>query len=101
MFTVDREVQVSIPMTPWVSRSFLAVPGRDYDAALEEGVSVPKFRVTFVGPAADEEVEASDLVDRPPFVDFVRIRGPKGSESSDLVARFKADDIDRVLRESD
>jgi hypothetical protein len=94
---VDQEVWLSVALSPWVSRRFLAFPGQTYDAPGEEG-AMAKYTITFVQAATlkreDEEVQADFYVDSPPFVDF---RQRAGSEIH-TVARYRMDDIRRILK---
>ena len=55
-----------------------------------------KFIIAFVGANRDdEEVEADTYVDRRPFVDF-RSKEPTGNWVT--VARYRADEIRRIIR---
>jgi hypothetical protein len=99
MFTVDRDVEVSVPLTEWVSERFHAEPGQVYDLALgERGAGqMAKFTIMFVQKTSreriDEDVQADRFVDAPPFVDFYAKRGG----ASVVVARYRAEDILRIL----
>jgi hypothetical protein len=98
-FQVDEPVWVSLPITDHVRHRFRAVPGRSYDAASRgEGARVAKFLITFVGGGSrpDEEVQADTFMDRPPFVDFYEDR----AGTSTLVARYRQEEVRRILRQS-
>ena len=99
-FTVDRAVLITRRLTPWVTTSFLAEPGRGYDAALSNGKGgcMAKFKITFVRGNRDAEtVEADHYSDHPPFVDFEVESEDRASW--DVVARFRADDIQQIMRQ--
>jgi hypothetical protein len=95
---VEQEVWLRVAITPWVSWRLLASPGVDYDSGLGEGEPMAKFTIQFVGNPAvpgarpDEVVDADKFVDKPPFVDFY-------APNSLLIARYRQDDIRRILRE--
>ncbi len=96
-FQVEDAVWVKVALSPWLSRRFHAEPGRDYASAFGEGVAMAKFQITFTsGNRAQEEVEAEQYVDRPPFVDFLQSDPAGGSALT--VARYRADEIRRILR---
>jgi len=82
-------------LSPWFSTGFLAVPGEVYDAPLNgKGERMAKFEIQFVySPSEDrrdETVEADYFDDHGDFVDFTR--------ESNVVARYRASEIRRVLR---
>jgi hypothetical protein len=60
------------------------------------GERMAKFKITFIGGTRDdEEVTAEEYTDHPPFVDFsAYISGNKVT-----VARYRAEEIRRVIRE--
>ena len=56
-----------------------------------------KFTITFQRIREDEEVDAERFIDHLPFVDFYRHESPGGENV--VVARYRADDIQRIVRE--
>jgi hypothetical protein len=59
---------------------------------------VATYKISFVDGETrrvDEEIEADTMVDSVPFVDFKKRAPRRGSE---LVARYRQDEIRRVLR---
>lgn len=53
------------------------------------------FTVTFIGNREDEDVVAESYRDSPPFVDFIT---PDPGLGPIVVARYRAEDIRRILR---
>jgi hypothetical protein len=94
-FLVESPAWIKVRLTKHVSRRFPATPGHAYDAAGEGVGNMATFLVEFVDSRNDETVEADHYVDVQPFVDFLA----SDAEGQWInVARYRADDIRRILR---
>ncbi len=59
------------------------------------------FSVSWTTTREPEEVQADEWEDKGDWIDFVRIRGPRGSGQRIHVLRVRADDVHRIDRVKD